>query len=197
MLKKAIRAVCRGTDAALEDLYADGRDAFPEFNHMYTGETKYGDAALRLARKIAAPLVSRPVPWASVGNDAFHTQCLGFEITRDPALKEAALVVAANLAGRIDPQAGLCLMAAKSQRTNRESLPRDSCSAALATNILIRLVRIRPHVAPRYHPIIESTTSELARNYLTACGNYFFTECLFRQLSVDWSVLSLARPSTA
>lgn len=111
----------------------------------------------------------------------------------------------------------------------RSTLPRDSCSAAIATNALIRLARLRPELAGSYRPVIEATLAELVDNYLTQggvllhgtwgheekgfsrlapqghvrrtgrfpqedvmpYGNYFVSECLFRELVDEWSILNL------
>lgn len=105
----------------------------------------------------------------------------------------------------------------------REKLPYDSCAAAIATAVLLRLARWVPKKAELYRRTARETLSSLMRDFLTTggvllhgtwgrmrhaetgkprlgrfpqedvmpYGNYWITECLFRELHEDWSVLSL------
>lgn len=111
---------------------------------------------------------------------------------------------------------------------DRQSLPYDSCAAAIATAVLLRLARWLPDPgerkrAERYRHVARATLSALLENFLTPggvllhgswgrmrhaepgkprlgrfpqedimpYGNYWIAECLFRELSDDWSILSL------
>lgn len=106
---------------------------------------------------------------------------------------------------------------------DRENLPYDSCAAAIATAVLLRLAQWLPDRAESYRNVARETLTALAANFLTSggvvlhgtwgrmrhieagkprlgrfpqedvmpYGNYWIAECLFRELSDDWSVLSL------
>jgi unsaturated chondroitin disaccharide hydrolase len=105
----------------------------------------------------------------------------------------------------------------------RETLPYDSCAAAIGTAQLLRLARWLPDRAERYRHVARATLTALITNFLSPggvvlhgswgrmrhaeagkprlgrfpqedimpYGNYWIAECLFRELSDDWSVLSL------
>jgi unsaturated chondroitin disaccharide hydrolase len=105
----------------------------------------------------------------------------------------------------------------------RDTLPYDSCAAAIATAVLMRLARWLPDRAEDYQRVAQQTLQALLANFLSAggvllhgswgrmrhiepgkprlgrfpqedvmpYGNYWIAECLFRELSDDWSVLSL------
>jgi unsaturated chondroitin disaccharide hydrolase len=107
---------------------------------------------------------------------------------------------------------------------DRESLPYDSCAAAIATAVLMRLARWLPDRAERYRSVARETLEALLSNFVTTSGvvlhgtwgrmrhieegkprlgrfpqedvmpygNYWIAECLYRELSEDWSVLSLS-----
>lgn len=94
------------------------------------------------------------------------------------------------------------------------NVPRDSCSAALTANALLRLMRRRPELAPRYRPVVEGTVGELCDRYMGVggillhgswgrirqswgigrfpqedvmpYGNNWFPEVLYRLLKDDW-----------
>ncbi|WNJ89833.1 hypothetical protein [Bosea sp. 685] len=109
------------------------------------------------------------------------------------------------------------------QDPDRDKLPYDSCAAAIATAVLMRLARWLPDRAEAYRAVARETLEALITNHLTVggvllhgtwgrmrhvepgkprlgrfpqedimpYGNYWIAECLFRELSDDWSVLSL------
>jgi unsaturated chondroitin disaccharide hydrolase len=110
---------------------------------------------------------------------------------------------------------------------DREKLPHDSCAAAIATAVLMRLARWLPDRAESYRSVAQETLDALISNHLTVggvllhgtwgrmrhvepgkprlgrfpqedimpYGNYWIAECLFRELSSDWSILALGKAS--
>lgn len=104
---------------------------------------------------------------------------------------------------------------------NRESIPRDSCAAAVAATCMLRLARLRPDKAETYCRVARATAVELLRNYLSPggvllhgswgrlrqrhgaglgrypqedvmpYGNYWIAEYLYRELVEDWTILSI------
>lgn len=261
--------------------------------HLLTRDERYRGAAHRIATTIAGPLARRPSVWASTGCDAFYALALGWEITGDAALRDAALAATRQLDNLWRPKAEAYFQTASGDRFvidtalnlnscywaerhvrgasekvvahNRSVLryglvredgsayqavnfdlatltplrrytvqgaadettwaraqgwgihnctnaweatrdpafldaatrmidwylahvpedrvpfydfqdpdipnvPRDSCTATLVTNAMIRLARWRPELASRYRPAIEATLTELLSSYLTAGG---------------------------
>lgn len=99
---------------------------------------------------------------------------------------------------------------------DRNAIPRDSCSTAITSNALIRLVRLRPELESEYGPSIGAGVGEIMANYLTPAGvllhgswgriretwgigtfpqedvmpygNYWIAEALYRLITPDWRI---------
>ena len=97
-----------------------------------------------------------------------------------------------------------------------DEIPRDSCSAAIVTNALVRLIRIRPDLKKKYQHIVQGTLEEIFQNYLSVggillhgswgrvrkswniggfpqqdimpYGNNWIVEVLYRLLNSDWKI---------
>ena len=146
-----MRAIARGADTVLYELYRNGDGEYPEFNFMtggykvtdtyktdglqgwqwigflvgklwllyrYTGEARYRDGALRIARKIGLILAQRPANYAKEGNDTYYALCVGHEATGDAGLKDVALAATANLEPLFHPKVGIYFMAVRRDVTN-------------------------------------------------------------------------------
>ena len=96
------------------------------------------------------------------------------------------------------------------------TIPRDSCSAALVSNAIMRLIRYRPQLHEEFQPLLEGTLDEILHNYLAVggtllhgswgrvrgasgigafpqedimpYGNYWIAESLYRFLKDDWQL---------
>ena len=107
---------------------------------------------------------------------------------------------------------------------NHDQIPRDSCSAALTGNAMLRLVRCRPDLGPRYRPVLEGVLTELLTGYtglggvllhgswgrarktwgvgsfpqqdIMPYGNYWFAEVLYRLLKDDWRLFDVGPASS-
>ena len=97
-----------------------------------------------------------------------------------------------------------------------DEIPRDSCSAAIVTNALVRLIRIRPDLKKNYQHIVQGTLEEIFQNYISIggillhgswgrvrkswniggfpqqdimpYGNNWIVEVLYRLLNSDWKI---------
>jgi unsaturated chondroitin disaccharide hydrolase len=145
-LDRALRALCRGADAACEAM-TPGRvphlnamtggytwddayvwDSWADFQwvgfltgrlwllHLLTREPRYGDAALQLCRSIGPVLARHPTVFSSTGIDMYYALILGYRIMGSAALKNWALAGGDNFANIFDPIAGAFLQIADADR---------------------------------------------------------------------------------
>lgn len=98
----------------------------------------------------------------------------------------------------------------------QERIPRDSCSAVITANAMLRLATLHPELGNRYRPVLEGTLDEIFRNYLgiggilfhgswgrvrkslgiggfpqqdiMPYGNNWIVEVLYRLLKPDWRI---------
>jgi unsaturated chondroitin disaccharide hydrolase len=149
---------------------------------------------------------------------AVHNYVSAYEATRDDRHLQVARATGKWFVDHLPPDA---IPFYDFADPDTPAVPRDSCSAAICANALLRLSDLDAETRTWARPAAEAMVDELLRNYLSPggvvlhgswgrlpadkagavsrfpledvmpYGNYWLVEFLYRQLHDDWSLLSL------
>jgi len=84
--------------------------------HLLTGEQRYADAAMHICERIGPVLAAHPTVFSSTGIDMYYALTLGYQITKNEALKKWVFAGGDNFANIFDRKASAFLQIANADR---------------------------------------------------------------------------------